>query len=155
MNTLTGLLSSLIIFLGITIAFFLFLTGQWESISPFDKISGPMRMKQLVIDPTPQGMTDIRGGSIGFPSDIIITTFNINREFHPAYLGEWVFYANIRKLRRYSQDPAVTTILDAINDHYAFVDEDKVEIFLPKDAATLNTAIVINWPASSGFLIKK
>jgi hypothetical protein len=76
----------------ITFVLFSFLIwqgGYWENLSPFDRISGPKRFRQFVVDPIPPYINELRGGYSGFPQGQITTLFNFT-----GTLKDWNFLSN-------------------------------------------------------------
>jgi len=64
--------------------------GYWENSPVLDRISGPSRFKQFVVDPIPNSIYDLRGGYSGFPRGRVTTYFKYRGNFndHP-FLKEW------------------------------------------------------------------
>ena len=50
--------------------------GYWENVPPLDRVSGPMRFRQHVVDPIPSYIQNIRGGYSGFPQGQVRTSFS-------------------------------------------------------------------------------
>lgn len=58
------------------ILFFIYGGGYWENLPILNRLSGPMRFRQLVTNPVPSYIQNIYGGYSGFPSGMIKTHFS-------------------------------------------------------------------------------
>jgi hypothetical protein len=80
-----------LIFLYVLIhALFIYLGGYWENMAVLNRLSGPKRFKQFVVDPIPSNIHNLKGGYSGFPQGIIRTYFTYSGDFsNMKFLAEW------------------------------------------------------------------
>jgi len=71
---------------GILAAGLVYYFGYWENLPLLERISGPIRFRERIADPVPEGFSDIRGGYSGFPQGVVVTQFTFAKD--PA---EWGF----------------------------------------------------------------
>ncbi len=64
--------------------------GYWENLPLLDRISGPKRFKQFVMDPVPAEIYQIRGGYSGFPQGRVSTFFRFKGDFNSLpFVNAW------------------------------------------------------------------
>ena len=65
-----------------------YMGGYWENVPVLDRISGPQRFRQFIVNPIPSSIRDVRGGYSGFPRGYIRTVFAYSEEALP-FLDGW------------------------------------------------------------------
>jgi hypothetical protein len=97
--------------------------GYWENTPVLDRISGPQRFRQFIVNPIPSSVRDVRGGYSGFPFGYIRTVFAYSEEPLP-FLDEWtqvdgpemkakIRAANFSHTKVFQKDSGAFLLIDA------------------------------------------
>jgi hypothetical protein len=76
--------------------------GYWENVPILNRISGPMRLRQFVVDPLPDFISNVRGGYSGFPRGAVVVRFDFHRSSSSwDFLSSWVASPCLNDLQGY------------------------------------------------------
>ena len=76
--------------------YFIYWGGYWENMPVLDRISGPKRFRQYVVDPIPDSIRNLKGGYSGFPQGRVVTEFAYSENFSKYnFIKEWEKLDNI------------------------------------------------------------
>ena len=90
LRAVIAVVATLILLFVLANVVYIYLGGYWENMAVLNKISGPKRFRQFVVNPIPPNIHNLRGGYSGFPQGIIRTYFSYSEDFsNMGFLEEW------------------------------------------------------------------